>query len=467
MTGKDYTSAGLTLPLHSLVFHDIKRDASAWVRLHPPLKQEAYASVDSTEQLTNLFPADKNDGIALSKALRITDITLHFPEGIKGQCLHEDPANPFADTLTWPSDQTELPELWFRWRPSSWDISTGAWITGRLTLSSEWKDGDVWMRAALALGSPSCIPTDNRSAIMDNRAFTKSLSGNTKITADAFRNVLNYAALWEVEPRVGGEVPAHSVKLDPAVIKQIDDIWNELDKRIKPVEPSLYKELGITYSSFASIRKEKKAQSAAEWVDYLRFYLLAWRIGGENIPARPPANAPVTDDAKAAHKLLEKKWSDAVNKLREDLQPTDKVAFHRWCEEAMIRKDDSAQLAKLWVLLSAYAEDERNEPRSNIIRQTMQPRVSGKLSLAWKDHPEGASVTAVELIQGPGRSVKRNDSGNTEGLAAEAVKPVSDEDTQAAGEAAADAGSAAAGVKPPEPTAALTVEPAKEEEPLK
>jgi hypothetical protein len=271
-----------------------------------------------------------------------------------------------------------------------------------------------------------------------------------------------------VDPQAGKEVRTYIDKPRPPIIKKIDNGWDELDDRIRLAEPSVLDEIGITYSSFASMLKGKRAKPAAEWVDYLRCYLLAWRAGGESrgFPAKPAAKAPEKDDEKEAYRLQVIKWNAAVDKLKGDLRPTDKAAFHRWCEEIMAEKGESAQkdFATLWVLLSAYAEDERNERRSDFLRQTMQPRVSGNLSLMWKKHPGGASVTAVELMQGLGRSVDGNDRGNTEGLAAEAVKPVSHEGTQAAGEAAVDAGSAAAGVKASDPTAAPTGEPPKGEE---
>jgi hypothetical protein len=458
--GKDYASAGRTLPLRSLVFHDKATGKSAWIRLHPPFKQELYASVDSAQPLTNLFHADKNDGKALSNALRISDITLQFPQDIEGQCLHEDPADPFTDKLTWPSDQSDLR---FRWRPSSWDRNAGAWITGQLTLSHEWRDGFVQMKAALALGSPSCIPTGLDAELMDNNAFSKSLTTNKPIQAEKFSSVLHFAALSQVDPQYGAESPAPSVKRNQLVNKKIDDGWEDLDLQIERADPSVCEEIGIPYRSFASMRKGKQAKPAAEWVDYLRWYLLAWRVGGESshIPDKPPAKAPEKEDEKAAHLVKDKNWRDAVEKLRRELRPTDKAAFHRWCEEIMMEKGDSPQkdLAKLWVLLSTFAEDQRKGLQANVLRRTMRPRVSGLLSFAWQKHPEGMSVTAMELISGPGRTLNGSDGEGTEGPTAEVVTPSPGEVKKSAGEAAAEAGGAAVGVKHAEPSAAPTGEP--------
>jgi hypothetical protein len=197
------------------------------------------------------------------------------------------------------------------------------------------------------------------------------------------------------------------------LFSHIKSLWGELDALTKDDWDSLCIEMGIGRKIFS--RDEQKQDLAkmrvTEWCDYIRDYIVAYRVSetaaSDTPPEQPSGEPPLDVKARAEYDEKLRRWKEYAQGLKSKLKPGDNDAFHRWCEEACAKKSTEhiavADMARLWVLLSAFAQDVRQEVQVDELRRRMQPRVSGSLSIAWQGPREVFDLTAIELEEGPGR----------------------------------------------------------------
>jgi len=416
---ENYTAHAKTLPLRPLVFQDAKAVASpAWVRLHPPLQREVYASLESVSQPTPLFEADEQEGEALVNAMKVTDVTLEFPEGIVAQRADAGINEPFSAALNWQ----ELKEDGvFRWRPASWDQVNGVWLLGRVKLEPTNVGGSVCLNATLLLGGAACIPEGIEGEFRCNNRFIDSLGRATAVPVQDFESVLHFAALASVEPDGVRSWSSQLVrKRQKLIIDRIKESWSDLDRRSGRVDREFLRRVGVSHTAFTSVLNGKQSQSAGLWVEFIRTCLLAYRIAEEfEIPSVPASEEPTAEPERAKHRKEVDEWEKKIEEVKASLRPSDKVSFRRWCESVVHERRDTAEadVAQLWMLLSALEEDVRHDRRCDSLRESMRPRVAAEIVIEWQSPHSGLPLTVMELTKGAGRFEEK-------GLATEAVPSI-------------------------------------------
>lgn len=414
-----------SISLRPLVFQHTRRlDQMTWVELRMPTKVSVVTGENAGSQ-TRLFQVDSSEeGEVLADAIRQAGITLHFPDGIVVQPAHSGRDVGFANEISWPEKSRGRR---FRWRPKSWDDAAGAWLQGELAVDTSWANGWVMLETRLQFEHAECIDL-GPLAFSEHKNFRASLVNGTPLAMDKFK-VVGTSAVGN-RSTVASETITNEERIARrrAAKQQLPAWFGKLEECVKAGDPKVLADLSVTVDSYSADDKENRSRSAKEWIDHLRTYLVAYRVcEATRHHQRPDETVPVGDDKVRQHEEEWTAWRSFIDEVRGTIKPTDRDAFHRWCEEVVSLDSQEpieiAELARLWMQLAAFAEDIRAKSASKTLAVRMRPRLSGQLQLEWKGVVTPITTTPVILEPGPGEflsmpvatAVEASPSGQSEG----------------------------------------------------
>jgi hypothetical protein len=414
LDGYGHSSGLLLRPL--LFLHSQHPEPAAWIDLQQPLRVTAFASSGEAFDSNRLLQIEASEeGNELSAALRPSKIVLHLPDGCVGQSALDGPDVPFRQDVAWDAGPNERR---FRWRPTSWNPAEGVWMSGVLEMNTGWENGWVVLRARLQLGQAGSIDLRPKGFI-EHRNFKASLGNEAPISFSKFM-VVATSALEEVDVVGSADLSPEARLAKRRLLKQqLPDWWGKLADDVDNGDPKTVLDVGIQVGSYASDHKNERAQTANEWIDYLRDYLLAYRVCELTRGRfRPSEDIPVNDADKVKRDAERKAWEEYVAGLKRSLKVRDKDAFHRWCEELAARdnKDPAyvLELARLWMRLSSFAEDVRQDSDSKRVAQAVRARLSGCFTMEWSGPSGAVTSTPIVLEPGPGEFASVSQASQSE-----------------------------------------------------